>query len=115
MIQERVAIVTGAGRGIGRAIAFDLARHGHFVIVGELAEYGEQAALAIREDGGKAINFPLDELRDRLGEIPADKEIMVFCQTGLRSYLACRILSQKGFSCRNLSGGYKTYQAAASR
>jgi peroxiredoxin family protein/TusA-related sulfurtransferase len=41
--------------------------------------------------------------------LPKDKEILVFCQVGLRGYLACRILSQKGYTCRNLTGGYKTY------
>ena len=59
-----------------------------------------------------AKNIPLDKLRDRLDELPRDKELLVFCQAGLRGYLACRILSQKGFACRNLSGGYKTYRAA---
>jgi len=58
-----------------------------------------------------ALNIPLDDLRDRLGELPGDKEILVTCQVGLRGYLACRILAQKGFTCRNLSGGYKTYKA----
>ena len=57
------------------------------------------------------MNIPLDELRERLGELPKDKEILASCQVGLRGYLACRILSQKGFRCRNLSGGYKTYKA----
>ncbi|MDD3926276.1 MAG: DsrE/DsrF/DrsH-like family protein, partial [bacterium] len=56
-----------------------------------------------------ALNIPLPELRDRLAELPQDKEILVFCQVGLRGYLACRILSQKGFKCRNLTGGYKTF------
>ena len=59
----------------------------------------------------KAENIPLDELRDRLDEIPKDKELLVYCQAGLRGYLACRILSQKGFTCKNLTGGYKTYKA----
>lgn len=59
-----------------------------------------------------AINIPVDDLRRRLGELPKDKEILAFCQVGLRGYLACRILSQNGFICRNLSGGYKTYCAA---
>jgi len=59
-----------------------------------------------------AVNIPLDDLRSRLAELPADKELLVFCQVGLRGYLACRILSQRGFRCRNLTGGYKTYQAA---
>ncbi len=56
-----------------------------------------------------SIHIPLDELRGRLGELPKDKEILAFCQVGLRGYLACRILSQNGMSCRNLTGGYKTY------
>ncbi|MEN6578511.1 MAG: FAD-dependent oxidoreductase [Phycisphaerales bacterium] len=56
-----------------------------------------------------AVHIPLDELRGRLGELPKGKEILAFCQVGLRGYLACRILAQNGFACRNLSGGYKTY------
>lgn len=56
-----------------------------------------------------SINVPLDELREHLDELPKDKELIVFCQVGLRGYLACRILSQHGFSCANLSGGFKTY------
>jgi NADPH-dependent 2,4-dienoyl-CoA reductase/sulfur reductase-like enzyme/rhodanese-related sulfurtransferase len=58
-----------------------------------------------------AVNIPIDELRNRLDELPKQKEILVFCQVGLRGYLACRILSQNGFNCRNLSGGYKTWTA----
>lgn len=58
-----------------------------------------------------AINIPLDDLRGRLNELPRDKEILAFCQVGLRGYLACRILMQNGFRCRNLTGGYKTYCA----
>jgi peroxiredoxin family protein/rhodanese-related sulfurtransferase/TusA-related sulfurtransferase len=58
--------------------------------------------------GAKVI--PIDELRTRLGELPRDKEIVAYCQVGLRGYLACRILSQNGYTCRNLSGGYKTYK-----
>ena len=60
-----------------------------------------------------ALNIPLDELRDRLAEIPRDKEIFIFCQAGLRGYLAGRILMQKGYEhVKNLSGGYLTYQMA---
>jgi peroxiredoxin family protein/TusA-related sulfurtransferase/rhodanese-related sulfurtransferase len=58
-----------------------------------------------------AINIGVDELRDRLGELDKEKEILVFCQVGLRGYLAYRILVQNGFKCRNLTGGYKTYKA----
>ncbi|MFO7956850.1 MAG: FAD-dependent oxidoreductase [Candidatus Brocadiia bacterium] len=59
-----------------------------------------------------ARNIPLDELRLRLDELPKDKELLAFCQVGLRGYVACRALEQRGFDCRNLTGGYKTYQAA---
>ncbi|MCP3894316.1 MAG: FAD-dependent oxidoreductase [Bacteroides sp.] len=61
----------------------------------------------------EAVNIPLDELRDRLQEIPRDQPIYVFCAVGLRGYLAYRILVQHGYTqVRNLSGGLKTYQAA---
>lgn len=60
---------------------------------------------------GGAVNIPLDELRGRLDELGKDKELLVYCGVGLRGYLACRILSQKGFKCRNLTGGYATYRA----
>lgn len=60
-----------------------------------------------------AVNIPLDELRDRIDELPKDKMIYVFCAVGLRGYLAYRILVQHGFeNVRNLSGGLKTYRAA---
>jgi peroxiredoxin family protein/rhodanese-related sulfurtransferase/TusA-related sulfurtransferase len=58
-----------------------------------------------------AVNIPVDQLRDRLDELPKDKELLAFCQVGLRGYLATRILQQNGFNCRNLSGGYKTFSA----
>lgn len=60
-----------------------------------------------------AINIPLDELRERIGEIPSDMEIWFFCAVGLRGYLAERILEGRGFNkIKNLSGGYKTYSTA---
>jgi NADPH-dependent 2,4-dienoyl-CoA reductase/sulfur reductase-like enzyme/rhodanese-related sulfurtransferase len=57
-----------------------------------------------------AVNIPVDELRSRLGELPRDREIAIYCQVGQRGYLATRILRQAGFSAVNLGGGYKTYQ-----
>ena len=59
-----------------------------------------------------AVNIPLDDLRERLAEVPKHKEILAFCSVGLRGYIACRILAQNGYKCRNLTGGYKTYRAA---
>ncbi|NPV80672.1 MAG: FAD-dependent oxidoreductase [Firmicutes bacterium] len=59
-----------------------------------------------------SVNIPLDQLRGRLQELPRDKDIVVYCQVGLRAYLACRILMQHGFKhVKNLSGGWRTYQA----
>jgi rhodanese-related sulfurtransferase len=57
-------------------------------------------------------NIPLPELRKRMDELPKDKEIIVYCQTGQRSYFACRLLTQKGFKAKNLSGAYRTWQIA---
>jgi peroxiredoxin family protein/rhodanese-related sulfurtransferase/TusA-related sulfurtransferase len=59
-----------------------------------------------------SVLIPVDELRGRLDELDANKEIWVYCQVGLRGYTASRILTQKGFKVRNLTGGYKTYQMA---
>jgi NADPH-dependent 2,4-dienoyl-CoA reductase/sulfur reductase-like enzyme/rhodanese-related sulfurtransferase len=59
-----------------------------------------------------SLCIPVDELRTRLAELNKEKEIMVYCQVGLRGYLATRALMQKGFRAKNLSGGYKTYSNA---
>ena len=59
-----------------------------------------------------ATLIPVDELRSRLNELPKDKDIYVYCQVGLRGYLATRILLGHGFTrVKNLSGGYRTYSA----
>lgn len=58
-----------------------------------------------------SINIPLGELRKRLNELPKDETIYVYCQVGLRGYLAARILMQRGYRVKNLDGGYKTYSA----
>ncbi len=57
------------------------------------------------------VNVPLDELRGRLGEIPKDRPIYVHCHSGLRSYLACRILTGNGYDCYNLAGGFRLYES----
>ncbi|MGF7045566.1 NADPH-dependent 2,4-dienoyl-CoA reductase/sulfur reductase-like enzyme/peroxiredoxin family protein/rhodanese-related sulfurtransferase/TusA-related sulfurtransferase [Paenibacillus sp. DS2015] len=69
----------------------------------------------IEHDNGHipdSILIPVDELRERMHELDHNKEIWVYCQVGLRGYTASRILAQKGFKVRNLTGGYKTYQMA---
>jgi rhodanese-related sulfurtransferase len=58
-----------------------------------------------------AVNIPLNSLRERLGELPRDGRIVVYCGVGMRAYLACRILMQHGFrEVFNLSGGWTTWQ-----
>ena len=57
------------------------------------------------------LNIPVDELRDRMGEIPPGKPVYVICQSGLRSYIACRILAGNGYDCYNFSGGFRFYDA----
>ncbi len=57
------------------------------------------------------INIPVDELRNRLNELDCSKRVYVICQSGLRSYIATRILCQNGFDCYNFAGGYRFYSA----
>jgi len=57
-----------------------------------------------------AQNVPVDDLRQRLTEIPRDREILVYCRSGLRSYIACRLLTQHGYQVKNINGGYKLYK-----
>jgi rhodanese-related sulfurtransferase len=83
----------------------------------DLRAPGEQLLLDVRtpeefKDGHipGAVNLPVDELRGRLAELPRDKTVLAYCQVGLRGYLACRILSQRGLRAKNLSGGFKRWQ-----
>ena len=57
------------------------------------------------------FNIPVDELRERLGELDKRKPVYVICQSGLRSYIACRILAGNDFDCYNFSGGFRFYDA----
>ncbi|EJG0778000.1 FAD-dependent oxidoreductase [Vibrio parahaemolyticus] len=59
-----------------------------------------------------AINIPVDQLRHRMGELPKDKEIVIYCQVGLRGNVAYRQLVNNGYKARNLIGGYRTYKFA---
>lgn len=62
-----------------------------------------------------AINIPLNDLRSQLSKIPTDQIVYLYCASGLRSYLAIKILLANGYNqVYNLSGGYKTYSAATS-
>lgn len=57
------------------------------------------------------VNIPVDELREHLDEIDKDKPVYVICQSGLRSYIATRILSGNGYDCYNFAGGFRFYDA----
>ncbi len=67
-------------------------------------EYGSGHAEGFR-------NIPVDELRERIGEIESGKPVYVMCQSGLRSYIACRILAGYGYEALNMAGGYRFYAA----
>ncbi|MEW4369671.1 FAD-dependent oxidoreductase [Paenibacillus kandeliae] len=72
----------------------------------------------IEHDNGHipgSLSIPVDELRDRLDELDANKRILVYCQVGLRGYTASQILRQHGYHVANLSGGYKTWRQAQFR
>ena len=58
----------------------------------------------------EAINIPVDELRENIDKLDKNKEILVYCKTGVRSYIACRILIQNGFKVKNIMGGYNLYK-----
>ena len=99
-------------------IANGILKQFHWHDIPELQKNPEVFLLDTRTVGeynrGHADGFtliPVDELRERLNEIPAGKPVYVMCQSGLRSYLACRILSQNGFDCYNFAGGYSFYKA----
>ncbi|PKM94146.1 MAG: pyridine nucleotide-disulfide oxidoreductase [Firmicutes bacterium HGW-Firmicutes-1] len=57
-----------------------------------------------------AIHIPINDLRERLNELPKDKLIVVYCAVGLRGYIAARILSENGFTVKNLLGGFSLYR-----
>lgn len=90
----------------------------HFDEIDNLSE--NQVLLDVRNPGELesvgfiegAINVPVDQLRQRMNELPKDKEIVIYCQVGLRGNVAYRQLVNSGFKARNLLGGYRTYKFA---
>lgn len=94
-----------------------LVKQWHYDMASELPRDGRVTLLDVRTaaeyerghiDG--FVNIPVDELRERIGEIDTDKPAYLICQSGLRSYLATRILKQKGIDCYNFSGGFGFYR-----
>lgn len=76
------------------------------IILLDVRNTGERKRGAVDE---RFLNIPLDTLRSKIDTLDKSKKVYVHCQSGLRSYLACRILSGNGFDCYNLSGGYGFY------
>ena len=58
-----------------------------------------------------SVNIPVDGLRDRMSEIPKDRHIYLICHSALRSYIAARVLTQNGYECSHLAGGYRFYSS----
>lgn len=111
--------VNMAGFVIGN-VRSGLVRQYHWQEVDALPHDGSVTLLDVRTPGEYAnghipgaVNIPLDALRERIGELDRGKPLYVNCFSGLRSYIACRILAQNGFDCRNLSGGYRFYAYVA--
>lgn len=85
--------------------------------VASLPRDGSVTLLDVRTDAERArgsidgfMHIPLDSLRGRISEIPKDRPVYVHCHSGLRSYIACRILAGMGYDCHNLAGGWRLYE-----
>ena len=97
-------------------IARGLLRQWHLADADSLPRDGSVTLLDTRTPGEYGaghidgfVNIPVDDLRERLHELDRTKPVYVICQSGLRSYIACRILAGHGFDCYNFSGGYRFY------
>ncbi|ENU5813671.1 FAD-dependent oxidoreductase [Vibrio fluvialis] len=107
VINQAAFVATNIMKGDAKAI--------HFDEIDSLTD--EQVLLDVRNPGELqnvgylpgAINIPVDQLRQRMNELPKDKEIIIYCQVGLRGNVAYRQLVNNGYKARNLLGGYRTY------
>ena len=101
-------------------IAAGILKQFHMEDIAELPRDGSITLLDVRTEWEyrrghieSFVNIPVDELRERLDEIEKEKPVYVICQSGLRSYIACRILNGYGIEAYNFSGGFRFYEAAA--
>ncbi len=99
-------------------IAGGILKQWHLEDVDALPRDGSVTLLDARTAGEYArghiqgfCNIPVDELRERLAELEKGKPVYVICQSGLRSYIACRILEGQGYEAYNFSGGFRFYDA----
>ena len=99
-----------------------LVKQFHWHDIEEIAKRGDALFLDVRteeeylRDGHlpqTALHIPLDQLRENLDRLDPQKKIYVNCHSGLRSYIACRILSAHGFDCCHLAGGFRLYMQIA--
>jgi NADPH-dependent 2,4-dienoyl-CoA reductase/sulfur reductase-like enzyme/rhodanese-related sulfurtransferase len=105
--------VNFAGMVAGDVLRGDMPlSHWDAVGKGLLLDVREPEELAV-ESVPDALNIPLGHLRERLGELPRDREILVICRSGQRAYAATRILLQNGFKAKNLAGGMLSRTHAA--
>ncbi|MCG6211458.1 FAD-dependent oxidoreductase [Vibrio furnissii] len=110
VINQAAFVATNLMKGDAKAI--------HFDEIDSLTD--DQLLLDVRNPGELdnvgylpgAINIPVDQLRQRMNELPKDKEIIIYCQVGLRGNVAYRQLVNNGYKARNLLGGYRTYAFA---
>ncbi len=105
-----------AGFVIGNIMAGRVKQY-HWHDLKDLPDDGSVIRLDVRTDAeyqaghmAGTVHIPVDVLRDHLDELDRSKPVYVNCQSGLRSYIACRILAQNGYDCYNFSGGYRFYQ-----
>ncbi|MCP5076587.1 MAG: FAD-dependent oxidoreductase [Psychromonas sp.] len=109
VINQAAFVAANIMKGDAKAIHFD-----------EIDDLNENQLLLDVRDPGElnngfiegAMNIPVDQLRQRMDELPKDKEIVIYCQVGLRGNVAYRQLVNSGFKACNLIGGYRTYQFA---
>jgi NADPH-dependent 2,4-dienoyl-CoA reductase/sulfur reductase-like enzyme/rhodanese-related sulfurtransferase len=93
-------------KGLVNSVTYDRAAEMENALFVDVRTRKEFEAGSIPE----SIHIPREELRERIGELPKDRDLVVFCRSGVRSYAACRVLSQSGFELlSNLSGGYLSY------
>ncbi|MBO0214920.1 FAD-dependent oxidoreductase [Vibrio sp. Vb2880] len=110
VLNQAAFVATNLMKGDAKAI--------HFDEIDSLTD--DQLLLDVRNPGELdnvgylpgAINIPVDQLRQRMNELPKDKEIIIYCQVGLRGNVAYRQLVNNGYKARNLLGGYRTYAFA---
>ncbi|GHY56065.1 FAD-dependent oxidoreductase [Vibrio cholerae] len=107
VINQAAFVANNIIKGDATAIHYDeIEKLSENQVLLDVRNPGELESIGVLEG---AINIPVDQLRHRINELPKDKEIVIYCQVGLRGNVAYRQLVNNGFKARNLIGGYRTY------